>query len=588
MAKKIKLTESQIEMLQSMEKSLTKKTFKITEEQARMLAESIPNRGDISDILIFKSPRGFYLGRSQMNQVLNKHYPYSIDSSYYDTGKEVCGAYTRGMYNKEIQEGSLVESGVGTEIIGDPNEVCAIGEDNSALKNPFPAAKKVSKNFKTAMKSHPERIKTEGQMNEGMVVEILEFAQHVIQFLKEVLTDPSSDGLSPFWRDLGISKGELLSAMADIGLIGAVVVQGVRKYEVYKKNFKKNIIKLYKFLTTMDDDDTDFEKPQPKGNRFKDPNDPRAKREAVVGLGDDIELEEDNYPAGAANDSNAPWNQKEPTMSSPNQPQSIEFEVIFFDGEHAFLVKDGKKYVYHVDSAERDDYADYAEREGETDYDEDGPYMSYSGDFEIDGEVIERFINDNLGNLSFGKGLDDYEAGMDVVEIDRELRYDLTDLIKYAKDKEGFIAALAPIGGMEETTTAGSVGGQFTTKMGTGNLPIGKAMGSNVEDEMQKLDEEGIANSGQYATPGFQSSEFFGNKGKKGKAPVNKNEPPKFVKGGKKVKPKDKCKEFPYCNAGPDAIEIGESELYEAISKETGKSIDEVKGIVANWKANKG
>lgn len=77
---------------------------------------------------------------------------------------------------------------------------------------------------------------------------------------------------------------------------------------------------------------------------------------------------------------------------------------------------------------------------------------------------------------------------------------------------------------MDEVTSASS-SGAFVGAMSGGNK-----FKSNVPNEMGKFNEEQIeeatttvsAGNYQYATPGFASSEFFGTKGKKGKAPVNK------------------------------------------------------------------
>ena len=56
----------------------------------------------------------------------------------------------------------------------------------------------------------------------------------------------------------------------------------------------------------------------------------------------------------------------------------------------------------------------------------------------------------------------------------------------------------------------------------------------------------------QYATPGFEDIDMKGNhetgKGNTFKKPA--------IKGGKFVKVKEKCKTFPYCNQGPEAIEL--------------------------------
>jgi hypothetical protein len=58
--------------------------------------------------------------------------------------------------------------------------------------------------------------------------------------------------------------------------------------------------------------------------------------------------------------------------------------------------------------------------------------------------------------------------------------------------------------------------------------------------------------------PGFPASKFMGTAGKKGKAPVKKKQPNDVLKnlGYQKVRVKEKCKRFPYCNQSPEAIEF--------------------------------
>ena len=68
----------------------------------------------------------------------------------------------------------------------------------------------------------------------------------------------------------------------------------------------------------------------------------------------------------------------------------------------------------------------------------------------------------------------------------------------------------------------------------------------------EDLLEQGIQNSGQYDTPGFDNPEMTGDT-PRGTGPTWKKP---TIAGGKEVKVKEKCSEFPYCNQGPDAIEI--------------------------------
>lgn len=78
--------------------------------------------------------------------------------------------------------------------------------------------------------------------------------------------------------------------------------------------------------------------------------------------------------------------------------------------------------------------------------------------------------------------------------------------------------------------------------------------GLNKTETINEMDSLSVVNM-QYATT-FPASDFFGNKGKEGKVKVKKTQPSKTYPEAKFVKIKEKCKTFPYCNQGPEAIEI--------------------------------
>lgn len=101
----------------------------------------------------------------------------------------------------------------------------------------------------------------------------------------------------------------------------------------------------------------------------------------------------------------------------------------------------------------------------------------------------------------------------------------------------------------------------------------------NLSQDIQLEEEEEISEvttagsvGGQYDTNAFNDA-TLGNGNEKGKGPTHKST---SIPGGEFVKIKDKCKEYPYCNQGTDAIA-------EAIAKETGRNINEVKKIITNF-----
>jgi len=162
----------------------------------------------------------------------------------------------------------------------------------------------------------------------------------------------------------------------------------------------------------------------------------------------------ENYPAGAQYDSSAPWNQTDNTRKG-NTASEISFEVIWYAGNAGFaIVKDkkGRLYVYNTELEDNDDYAEYADREEAFNgYDEDGMPDVDLGDWELDGDVIENYINDNLKYIRVGKGLDDFESGdYEAAEIDDEIKQDLMGTAKYVSDIRAKQSLLDILGGINE------------------------------------------------------------------------------------------------------------------------------------------
>jgi hypothetical protein len=165
-------------------------------------------------------------------------------------------------------------------------------------------------------------------------------------------------------------------------------------------------------------------------------------------------FEASNLPAGAEFDSNAPWNDDKNTRQG-ERAKEIKFEVVWAGYNAGFaIVKDkaGKLYAFNTEMVETEDYEPYADRE-ETylGRDEDGdPDVEY-GDWDLDKDVIEQYINDNLGDVRVGKGLDAWESGdFEAVGIDDEVKADLEGTAKYIKDTKEKQELLGLLGGINE------------------------------------------------------------------------------------------------------------------------------------------
>ena len=109
-------------------------------------------------------------------------------------------------------------------------------------------------------------------------------------------------------------------------------------------------------------------------------------------------------------------------------------------------------YAFNTEMVDNDDYEPYADREVEyMGKDEDGFADIEYGDWDLDSEVIENYINDNMSEIKVGKGLDAWESGdYHAAEIDDEIKQDLNDTAKYIKNTKYKQELLGILGGINE------------------------------------------------------------------------------------------------------------------------------------------
>lgn len=288
---------------------------------------------------------------------------------------------------------------------------------------------KISESQFNRLKEHFNISNSEEVITEGIAMELIEFAQHLLTTLKDILTDPSSSGLDPIWGKLGINRGQLLSLLMDFGIIS----YSGYKFIVITKNLSNKVKRLYHKIM----DDTPIEPnatPKVPKDSFK---------ESEIFLGDDMEIDEDsNYPEGANFDSRAPWRDN----SDKTSPKSIEgnYSVIYINNEYSILTDNaGNFYYFYYYLIDKKDFAQYSEVPRHyLGKDENGePSFDYE-DFEITSEAIESYINDNINNISKGEGIDAYEAGDELVLIDQELAYQLIEDSKHDQNLINILKSL--------------------------------------------------------------------------------------------------------------------------------------------------
>lgn len=448
MAKKVRLTEKQVLMLQKLE---NKKVIKLTETQFKRIFES---EGGLGDIPISLKP----------SNRITKNFKKAV---------------------KTIPDAEIKVEG---DLLGHP--VAGSGGDEY---NPQTDAehKKTFNSF------------NENEMMGGVSYE--DFAANVLECLKKLLTNPTDESISPFWQQMSVGKDEIISAMSDLGMIEAYTQHGLPKYKVYKEGFKEKVRELYKMLSGTEEsvpqeegivqfgDDIELDEmdrddiKQKMSEPFKPKHGPKQSPEEIKKKLAAIRAKELERRKGEGTVEEGDWfdnlsyhpaNQKDPTLG--RQPKERPFKLVEWHQDIAIFEKDGKYYAFAVESVDHDDYSEYADRDEEfMGYDEDGmPDVEY-GDWEMDGYIVDAYVNDNFNGLDYGRGLSDWEDGKQMVEIDQALKDDLLSLTKYIRvprEAEQWQKAISNIQvqDVEESTTASS-SGAFVGKLGGGSLNMGRS-----------------------------------------------------------------------------------------------------------------
>lgn len=421
----------------------------------------------------------------------------------------------------------------------------------------------------------------ENNINESIIVEFLTFANEIITNLREILTDPSNVGLDPIWKRLGINRGQLYSAMIDCGIIVATVVNGKEIYKLTKKLQIRSLKLVYNIVYGKRYDISN-------GNVVDEPQD------ESVGFGSDFEPEmtEDNYPAGAEFDDNAPWND-----DGDGYPEgdgnffSYIDEVI--DGKYRVLFLNGKegKYVsiYRVDSHL---YSDYCNT--------------------VDNDCVIKKIN----TLEINDKLDLSDNDFDPDKYVNLLNQDSIDYImQFHINDEGSKERLeAVLNDLSETTAAAGSSGSYVGALNNEN-PIKKTNMRNPSEEMGETTMSAGSN-GMYVQPQiwakdpknskfskdpmYPNGEIVAEGGDKlnryildlNEAYVYANSDEEAVKAGEEFIRTVKG-EFPESHIeivdiyespkdGKEARKInkGTGSVYEKVAKETGRTISEVIDII--------
>jgi hypothetical protein len=313
--------------------------------------------------------------------------------------------------------------------------VKSLTEEDDAHESPLKINKglrpstQMTNNFKKETKGLGLKFENE-LLNEGITMELIELAQEVLSFVREVYADPSTKNISPFWQSLGMTAGEVKELLTDVGLMTVATLKGASYFG--KKDIVGKIRKLYKKLRQLI-----FKK---KGE---------TKEKAVNTFKTNVEEDNSNLPAGVS-DNDPHFNP--PKTERPNSSNESLFNVLWFSDDLVILEAKGEQYAYYHPDAE--DIEHYADREviGYEQDDEGDYHPEYHEDYEIDEEAIANFVNDNYKTIGVGEGIEGWNNGL-ITKIDDETRADI--LSAWSEPDLQQI-----LGGLDETDSGSS--GQYT------------------------------------------------------------------------------------------------------------------------------
>lgn len=462
-------------------------------------------------------------------------------------------------------------------------------------------------------------------------VKLSEDTQSAVEILKHfadlVYNNPSQSGLSTFFKQNGITWGDIATYLTSVGILGVTAGGIYRVANLFKKAYKSKEEKLADLpkiadkaieaikqnpneLITIHNErsgrPTDLAskmaaQQKPDSGWKKEPRgfNPNQFKPLTRSKGPDmpfVDTNESNYPAGTENDPNAPWNQEDCQTDFPSKTD--KFKGLYMNREIALLNSDDGPYMFDYSNFERDDLP--------------------NPNCELDVEDVAIFVSRNYKDSSVikvGGSLEDYLKGRaDLIKLSEDVKQWLRDT--YTKDKK-FVDMVDKL--METTTAASS--GQFTGLFG-GNpdkkrnianpdyTPAKKLEIVNDEEELlggkgdDVIEEVTAAGSptgdpsstttGQYVQPRIWA------KDKKNWGPSKKTQYP----SGEMVK-FDSCTKLNNnkkaqgggCSQGAvdkvvktfktkDSVISKNKSIYEQVAAKTGRSVEEVKNLIEN-KLNK-
>jgi len=379
-----------------------------------------------------------------------------------------------------------------------------------------------------------------------------EVHQAVHDLIKQIWLNPSQTGLSPFFKQNGVTWGDIVSYLTSVGIVATIGGGMVKIKNYFKRKFSPDAQMASKEKEEEISKITDLIVKDPKApwnqassynpDRFKPATSTsQAEKDSLMpyldpdNTGTPFKAQTDeasNYPAGTENDPNSPWNQDSSDVEVSNAEPI--FKGLIMNKEIAILQSKDGLFVFDYDNIPREQL----------------PNPQYH----LNVDDIADYVNQNIGSISSGVGADDFLHNQkDLVKIDDSLKAALIKL--YGKSRElikylGTVTNSADTTGVAETTGAAS-SGAFTGALG----------GTPNQEEQPIAEMTSTAGSPQSSPSGQYTQPAIWAKNKANWRGAAKTQHP----DGKMVNVKNS---------------VASEAMYETIAKKTGKSVAEVKKII--------
>jgi hypothetical protein len=293
-----------------------------------------------------------------------------------------------------------------------------------------------------------------------------EVGEEIKKVLSGLVNGEQISKTSPIITKLGLKREELMNRLIDFDIIN----NEDGKINVNSKNIKRNIKHLAQELSEM--------KLVEAGNFTPDPS---------------HSLDQE------------PGNQTTRT-TTPTQVSESNYNTLYMNNEIAIMKNSGGEFfVFYYSGIDPKDFMEFAEVP--MDYignDEDGqPDFEYDYDsVEIDGNVINGYVNYHFNDLTKGQGLEGFGNGDDIIKIDSELAAELSRT--FPSDKLAEILHIQ----QNENTTAGGVGGSFVAPMGVISRKIQEALEAKIKELDETLEIEESEEVDENTTTGSVGGSF--------------------------------------------------------------------------------